>query len=140
MARLTVSNLTTLLGWHQHPKLVGMRKEEKLPTWLSIIRNGKPPPSHQKWTDEDDRKLKETKSNKIDTAHAHLGHLETLKKKMLMLAALTMTQEEFNQLMANRRNLIAQLGELLSKDPPEFKAAPLDANELIVESLNNDAD
>jgi hypothetical protein len=42
--------------------------------------------------------------------------------------------------MTNRRNLIAELGELSSKDPPKFKAAPLDANELIVELLNNDAD
>jgi hypothetical protein len=51
-----------------------------------------------------------------------------------------MTLEEFNQLMTNRRNLIAELGESLSEDPPKFKAALLYANELIVELLNYDAD
>jgi hypothetical protein len=29
-------------------------------------------------------------------AYTHLGHLEMLKKKELMLAVLTMMQEEFN--------------------------------------------
>ncbi len=118
-----------------------MKKEEKLAAWLSIVRNGKPPPSYQKWTAEDDCKLKEAQSNKVNMAHTHLGHLEMLKKKELMLSALTMTREEFDQLMlmANKRNLIAELGELSSEDPPKFEAARLDANELNVESLNNDA-
>jgi hypothetical protein len=134
MMKLTASNLTTLLSWHWHPKLAGMKKEEKLAAWLSIVSNGKTPQSYQTWTAEDDPKLKEAQSDIIDMAHTHLGHLETLKKKELMLAALTMMQEGFNQLTANRRNLIAESGESLSKNPPKFEMVLLDANELIVES------
>jgi hypothetical protein len=39
-------------------------------------------------------------------AHTALGHLEALKKKELVLAALTMTQEEFHKLSADRNELI----------------------------------
>jgi hypothetical protein len=39
-------------------------------------------------------------------AHTALGHLEALKKKELVLAALTMTQEEFDKLAADRNELI----------------------------------
>ncbi len=127
MTKLTASDLNTLLSWHRHPKLVCMKKEEKLAAWLSIISNGKTPPSYQKWTAKDDHKLKEAQSDIVDVAHMHLGHLETLKKKELMLAALTMMQEEFDQLTANRRDLIAEWGESSSKDPPKFEAVSLDA-------------
>jgi hypothetical protein len=97
-----------LLSWHQHPKVAGMKKEEKLSAWVAIVNRGKAPPSFEKWTDDDDLKLMEAQSDvvEIEMAHTALGHLEALKKKELVLAALTMTQEEFDKLAADRNELI----------------------------------
>ena len=54
-------------------------------------------------------------------AHTALGHLEVLKKKELLLAALLMTQEEFNQLAAERDKLIVESADS-SEDPLIFDA------------------
>ena len=42
--KLTATNLTALLTWHQHPKLAGMLKDAKLVAWMEIKRRGKAPP------------------------------------------------------------------------------------------------
>ena len=41
-------------------------------------------------------------------AHMALGHLEELKKKELVLAAMTMSNKEFDQLVAQRNQLIVE--------------------------------
>jgi len=46
---------------------------------------------------DDEEQLKEAQSNVVEMAHTALGHLEALKKKELLLAALLMTQEEFDK-------------------------------------------
>jgi hypothetical protein len=61
-------------------------------------------------------------------AHTALGHLEALKKKELVLAALTMTQEEFDKLAADRNELIVES----SGDDHPNSDAPIPANELVV--------
>ena len=61
-------------------------------------------------------------------ARTALGHLEALKKKELVLAALTMTQEEFNKLAVNRNELIVES----SGDDHLTSDAPIPANELVV--------
>ena len=61
-------------------------------------------------------------------AHTALGHLEALKKKELVLAALTMTQEEFDKLVADRNELIVES----SGDDHPNSDAPSPANELVV--------
>jgi hypothetical protein len=63
-------------------------------------------------------------------AHTHtaLGHLEALNKKVLVLAALTMTQEEFDKLAADRNELIVES----SGDDHPTSDAPISANELVV--------
>ena len=61
-------------------------------------------------------------------AHTALGHLEALKKKELVLAALTMTQEEFDKLVADRNELIVES----SGDDHPNSDAPIPANELVV--------
>ena len=61
-------------------------------------------------------------------AHTAFGHLEALKKKELVLEALTMTQEEFNNLAADRNELIVES----SGDDHPNSDAPIPANELVV--------
>ena len=68
-------------------------------------------------------------------AHTALGHLEALKKKELLLAALLMTQEEFNQLAAERDKLIVESAD--SNDEPLIFDAP---NELIVGNADIESD
>ena len=128
--KIKATDLTILLSWHQHPKVAGMKKEEKLSAWVAIVNRGKAPPSFEKWTDADDLKLMEAQSDvvEIEMAHTALGHLEALKKKELVLAALTMTQEEFDKLAADRNELIVES----SGDDHPTSDAPIPANELVV--------
>ncbi len=126
--KIKVTNLTILLSWHQHPKLAGMKKEEKLIAWLAIVDRGTALPSFEKWTNANNIKLLEAQLDVVEMAHTALGHLEALKKQELVLAALTMTQEEFDKLAADRNQLIV---ESSGNDHPNSDA-PIPANELVV--------
>ena len=108
--KIKATDLTILLSWHQHPKVAGMKKEGKLSVWAAIVNRGKEPPSLEKWTDADNIKLLEAQSEVVEMAHTALRHLEALKKKELVLAALTMTQENFDKLAADRNELIVTQG------------------------------
>ena len=57
------------------------------------------------------------------------GHMEALKKKELLLAARVMSQEEFDQLVADRNASLASTNSTPSDAPPE--------NEFAVESHHN---
>jgi hypothetical protein len=124
--KLTASNLLILLTWHQQPKVASMKKDAKLNTWLRIVEQNEVPPPFEKWTNADDLKLEEAKSDIIEMEHMHLGHMEVLKKKELVLAVRAMSQEEFDQLVADRQSLIVNS---TSEEPP--------ANKLIVDSPSN---
>jgi len=50
----------------------------------------------------------EAQSDIVEMAHTALGHLEELKKKELVLAVMTMSNEEFGQLVAQRNQLIVE--------------------------------
>ena len=63
--------------------------------------------------------------------HTHLGHMEALKKKELLLAACAMSQEEFDQLVADRHSLVGD--SMMCVSLPTSEVAP--ANELIVDPL-----
>ena len=73
-------------------------------------------------------------------AHTALGHLEELKKKELVLAAMTMSNEEFDQLVAQRNQLIVE-SAVASGDAHINSDAPILPPELIVNSTmtTNDA-
>ena len=81
-----------------------MNKEQKLSKWGRIVTSDKPPPSYEKWTEEDELRLEEAQSDVIEMAHTALGQMEALKKKELVLAARAMSEEEFNQLVLARSN------------------------------------
>jgi hypothetical protein len=50
----------------------------------------------------------EAQSNVVETKHTALGQLKVPKKKELLLAALTMSQNEFANLSAEREKLIVE--------------------------------
>ncbi len=58
---------------------------------MEIKRRGKAPPAFEKWTHNGEEKLNEAQSNIVEMAHTAIGHLEVLKNKELLLAALLMT-------------------------------------------------
>ena len=41
--KLTATDLTALLTWHQHPQVAGMKKDAKFVAWMEIKRRGIPP-------------------------------------------------------------------------------------------------
>ncbi len=108
ITQLKVSDLTVLLTWHQVPKVASMKKEEKQNAWQRIVESRQLPPPYEKWTVEDDLLLEEAESNVVEMAHTHLGHMEALKKKELLLAARAMSQEEFDKLVSDRNESIAE--------------------------------
>jgi hypothetical protein len=131
--KLTASDLTILLTWHQQPKVASMKKDAKLNAWLRIVEHNNVPPPFEKWTDADDMQLEEAKSDIVKMEHTHLGHMEALKKKELVLAARAMSQEEFDQLVADRHSLVGD--SMMCVSLPTSEAAP--ANELIVDPPPN---
>ena len=50
----------------------------------------------------------EAQSDIVDMAHTALGQLEALKKKELTLAAMMMSEDEFDKLAANQKKLIVE--------------------------------
>ena len=105
---LTSADLSALLTWHQFPKVAGMKKEDKLVAWMQIKSSRKAPPLFDRWTDADEEKLLEAQSDFVEMAHTAIGHLEEMKKKELALAAITMSQEEFDKLVEQRTALVAE--------------------------------
>jgi len=130
LTKLTSTNLTSLLTWHQHPKVAGMKKDAKFVAWMELKKRGKAPPAFDKWTDGDDEKLLEAQSDIVDMAHTALGQLEALKKKELLLSAMTMPDDEFEKMCADREKLIVESSTL-----PDTVAPPLPL--LIVDSTDN---
>jgi hypothetical protein len=110
-----------------------MKKDAKLNAWLRIIEHNKVPPLFEKWTDADDMQLEEAKSDIVEMEHTHLGHMEALEKKELVLVARAMSQEEFDQLVADRHSLVGD--SMMCVSLPTSEAAP--ANELIVDPPPN---
>ena len=84
------------------------------------------PPSFKRWTDAKDAKLLEAQSDVVEMAHTAIGHLEELKKKELVLAAMPMTEEEFNAIAEKRSALIRESQNI---------HPPIPAPELIVASI-----
>jgi hypothetical protein len=95
-----------------------MKKDAKLAAWVAIDGSKKPPPLFERWTNDDDAKLLEAQSDVVEMAHTAIGHLEELKKKELLLAAMTMTEEEFNSL-AEKRSAAMELSSNFHPPIPE---------------------
>ena len=103
---------------------------------VMVTSSGRAPPPYERWTSVDNAKLLEAKSDIVEMAHIALGHLEELKKKELVLAAMTMSNEEFDQLVAQRNQLIVE-SVVESGNNHINSDAPMPPPEMIVNSTVN---
>jgi hypothetical protein len=110
-----------------------MKKDKRLAAWVVIVSSGRATPRYERWTGIDDAKLLEVQSDIVEMAHTALGHLEELKMKESVLAAMTMNIEEFDQLVAQRNQLIVE-SAVASGDDHINSDAPIPPPELIVNS------
>ena len=131
--KLTVANLAVLLTWYQHANVAKMKKDKKLAVWVVVVSSGKAPPPYEQWTGIGDAKLLEAQSDIVKMAHRALGHLEELKKKELVLAALMMSKEEFDQLVAQMNQLTVE-SAVASGDDHINSDAPIPRPKWIVNS------
>ena len=124
-----MADLGVLLTWYQHANIAKRNKPERLAAWAAIVSSGRAPPSYEQWTEADDANLLEAQSDVVEMAHTALGHLEDLKKKELVLAAMAMSNKEFDRMVAQRNQLIVE-----SSDDPNLPP------ELIVHSTATTGD
>jgi hypothetical protein len=124
-----LADLGVLLTWYQHANIAKRNKPERLAAWAAIVSSGRAPPSYEQWTEADDANLLEAQSDVVEMAHTALGHLEDLKKKELVLAAMAMSNKEFDRMVAQRNQLIVE-----SSDDPNLPP------ELIVHSTATTGD
>ena len=68
----------------------------------SIVDENWQPPLFSRWTEADERKLAEASVTTVMIGHTALGRMVAMKKKELVLAAATMSNEEFEVLRQDR--------------------------------------
>jgi hypothetical protein len=119
-SKLTVADLTILLTWHQHQKVAWMNKAAKVLARKGTVNNNQQPPSFSRWTKADERKLAEALITMVTIGHTALGRMVGMKKKELVLAAVTMSNEEFKVLRQDwERRLNEQITDQESSAPTE---------------------
>jgi hypothetical protein len=79
-----------------------MNKATKSLAWKEIVDNNWQPPLFSRWTKADERKLAEALATMVDISHTALGRMVEMKKKELVLAAVTMSNNEFKVLRQER--------------------------------------
>ena len=102
---LKVENLNVLLAWHQ-VKLTGMSKAQKLSKWETIKETNKPPPTYQKWTEEDERKLNEKKDKTIELGDTALGRFQDRKRKEMEESFKSATKEEQEEMLKKLKAIV----------------------------------
>ena len=67
------------------------------------------PPTCERWSDEDERELLEASKAEIAVSDTALGRAKARKEKEIERAALTMTDEKWEQIVARRNEQKASL-------------------------------
>jgi hypothetical protein len=67
-----------------------------------IVYKNRQPPLFSRWTEADERKLVEASVTTVMIGHTALGRMVSMKKKELVLAAATTSNEEFEVLRQDR--------------------------------------
>ena len=110
-ANLMAVDLTVPLTWHQHKKVAGMKKTTKVLAWKDIVDNNQQPPLFSRCTKDDERKLAEACETMVNIGHTALGRMVEMKKKELVLAAVTMSNDEFELLQQERERQLNSLAQ-----------------------------
>ncbi len=97
-----------------------MNKAAKVLARKGTVNNNQQPPSFSRWTKADERKLAEALITMVTIGHTALGRMVGMKKKELVLAAVTMSNEEFKVLRQDwERRLNEQITDQESSAPTE---------------------
>ena len=91
---LTVTELDTLLAWHQVPKIKGGKRADKLEQWKKILADEQQPPEYERWTEDDDERLLALQRTNIDIRDTQYGRELALKERELEAAAEKMSREK----------------------------------------------
>jgi hypothetical protein len=75
-----------------------MNKAAKSLAWKGVVDNNWQPPLFSRWTKADERKLAEASVTMVEIGHTALGRMVDMKKEELLLAAVTMSNDEFEVL------------------------------------------
>lgn len=101
--------MDAVMAWYNPPRRTKMTTEEKMQAWRDIQARGTAPPTCERWSDEDERELLEASKTEIAVSDTALGRAKARKEKELELAALTMTDEKWEQIVARRNEQKASL-------------------------------
>ena len=80
-------------------------KESKLKAWDEIRDRGKPPPTYERWTDDDERELLEASKTNITVDDTALGRVQMKKKQDFDTRIQTMTKAEWEAAVAKRESI-----------------------------------
>ena len=118
---LTVTELDTLLAWHQVAKTKGAKRGDKLEQWTKILSDGQQPPEYERWTEEDEERLLALGKTNIDMKDTQYGRELALKERELEAAADTMSREKRDALRRKFDEMDAEeaLSALASVDADE---------------------
>ena len=78
---LLVSELDTLLAWHQVAQTKGLKKDDKLQQWKDIVTMGQQTPQFSWWTDNDEQKLAPLMSDEVDMMDTYYGREQALHER-----------------------------------------------------------
>lgn len=99
---LKKAELEVLFAWHGIPKNEqGTNMKERTSKWRAIVASKKEAPSYQKWTDEEEQKLKNLHNVDVPMKDTAVGRLQALRRREAKLSLKTMTPEERKTFMDN---------------------------------------
>ena len=104
-ASWTVADVDAVLAWYNHPQRNKLSKESKLKAWDAIRDRGKPPPTYERWSDDDEKELLEASKTDITVDDTALGRAQMKKKLDFEQAIGTMTKEELEAALAAKESM-----------------------------------
>jgi hypothetical protein len=91
---LSVADLDVLLAYHQAPKTKGAKKVDKVLQWMTILADDSQPPAYERWTDDNEERLRALAATDIDISDTQYGREIALKKRELEAAVDKFSWEE----------------------------------------------
>ncbi len=101
----TVADVDAVLAWYNHPQRNKLSKELKLKAWDAIRDRGKPPPTYERWTDDDEQELLAASNMNITVDDTALGRARKKKELDLAQAIRMMTKEELEAALAAKESI-----------------------------------
>ena len=100
------TELDAVLAWYNPPRRTKMTPEEKIQAWITIQTKGMAPPTCERWSDDDERALLEASKTEITVGDTALGRAQARKKNELKQSALSMTDDEWAEVVSARQSML----------------------------------